>query len=74
MSIRLSGLFNSRKKKYGCGNLATSEILAHKRLFPGRKRKIKMISIIREPIFLNILANVFIFLIILKLWLSFPPH
>jgi hypothetical protein len=33
-----------------------------------------MISIIREPIVLNILANVFIFLIILKLWLSFPPH
>gem|GEM_PF-5895840 len=33
-----------------------------------------MISIIREPIVLNILANVFIFLIILNLWLSFPPH
>ncbi len=43
-------------------------------LFPGRKRKIKVISIIREPIVLNILANVFIFLIILKLWFSFPPH
>jgi len=67
-------VFNSRKEKHGCGNLATSEILAHKMLFPWRKRKVKMISIIREPIFLNILANIFIFLIILKLWFSFPPH
>ena len=33
-----------------------------------------MISIIKEPIVLNILANVFIFLIVLKLWLSFPLH
>ena len=33
-----------------------------------------MISIIREPVFLNILANVFIFLIILKFWLFFPPY